>query len=401
MVDFTLTEEQRELQKVGRRFARQEIAPLVEQVSKRGLDAVERSVRQMYARGVELGFTRLLIPESAGGGGMRCIDNAILLEELACGDIAIAADYFSLNACMPLVILRGGSEQQQAYWFDKLTRGAPVIMAGAQSESNVSGGDLFSPDPAHGMKTSAVRDGDGWLINGAKSAFVTNAGAADYYLIMARTTPGKPQMESVSMFLVDADSPGFSVGPRTDLIGWHTTHHSELRLDNVRVPAERLLGREGFALPTFAQVPEMGISLAACFVGLARRAYEYALAYAQERVSWGRPIIEHQSVALKLAEMAIDVETARLLTWDAAAAVDSDPMAAGTIKGPAAKSHAVDVAIRTSQRAIEILGAYGVAREYPTGAFLNDAMVGYACDFTREVLRLGMVPFLVQRDGGA
>tara|TARA_R110002110_G_scaffold205066_1_gene416729 strand:- start:130269 stop:131474 length:1206 start_codon:yes stop_codon:yes gene_type:complete len=397
MVDFTLSEEQRELQKTGRRFAAQEIAPLAARVGSEGLDACEDDIRSMFARGVELGFTSLLIPESVGGGGMRCIDNAILLEELAVGDIAIAADLFSLNACMPLVMQRGGTPQQQAYWMEKLTSGEPIIMSGAQSEPNVSGGDLFSPDPSHGMRTSAKLDGDEWVINGNKSAFVTNAGAADYYMIMARTEPNKVQMESVSMFLIDANTPGFSVSPRTELIGWQTTHHAELLLDNVRVPKERLLGREGGALPTFAQIPEMGICLAACFVGLARRAYEYALAYAQERVSWGRPIIEHQSVALKLAEMSIDVETARLLVWDAAAAIDTDPMAAGTIKGPGAKSHAVDVAIRTSQRAMEILGAYGVAKEYPTGGFLNDAMVGYACDFTREVLRLGMVPFLVQR----
>ncbi len=396
-MDFALSDEQRELQSVGRRFAAAEIAPLAEDVAKHGLQAADERIRAMYARGVELGFTRLMIPQAHGGLGMRCADAVVLFEELACADIAITADYFSLNACMPLVLLRGGTEAQQQHWMRLLTQGDAVIMSGAQSEPNVSGGDLFSPDPAHGMKTSAVQEGDDWVISGNKSAFVTNAGAADYYLIMARTTPGKAQMESVSMFLLDADSPGFTVAPRTELIGWHSTHHSELLLDEVRVPGDRLLGQAGMALPTFAQVPEMGICLAACFVGLARRAYEYALAYAHERVSWGKPIIEHQAVALKLAQMYIDVQSARLLTRDAASTLESNPMVAGTLKGPAAKTHAVDVAISVSQRAVEILGAYGVAKEYPTGGFLNDAMVGYACDFTREVLQLGMVPFLAQQ----
>ena len=198
------------------------------------------------------------------------------------------------------------------------------------------------------------------------------------------------------MFLVDADTPGFSTGARTELHGWHTTHHAELILDGVEVPAERLLGSPGNALPTFSQVPEMPIGLAACFVGLARRCYDYALRYTQERVSWGRPIIEHQAVGLKLADMAVELETARLLVWRAAAAVDSDPMAAATVLGPAAKSHAVDVAINVSRRAVELLGGYGVAREYPVGGWHADALVGYACDFTRDMLRLGMVPFLAQ-----
>ena len=182
------------------------------------------------------------------------------------------------------------------------------------------------------------------------------------------------------------------------MIGWRTSRHSEIFLDDVRVPASRLLGAEGMGVPIMSQLPQMPICLAACFVGLARAAYEYALAYAKDRKSGGQPIIQHQAVALKLADMYTELQTARLLVWDAAAAVDTDPMAAGTLRGPAAKTHAVDVAIRNAQRAVEILGGYGITTEYPVGRYLNDAWIGYACDFTRELLRLGMVGFLPEED---
>ena len=138
--------------------------------------------------------------------------------------------------------------------------------------------------------------------------------------------------------------------------------------------------------------------LAACFVGLARASYEYVKDYVQQRKSWGKPLIEHQAVALKLSDMYVDLQAARLLVWEAALAVDTNPMLAATLKGPAAKTNAVDVAIRNSQRAVEMLGGYGITTEYPVGRYLNDAWIGYACDFTRDLLRLGMKQFLLEAD---
>jgi alkylation response protein AidB-like acyl-CoA dehydrogenase len=145
-------------------------------------------------------------------------------------------------------------------------------------------------------------------------------------------------------------------------------------------------------------VPQMPIGLAAEYVGLARTAYEYALDYAKKRVSMGVPIIQHQSVALKLAEMYANWHGARLAVWDAALDCDADPMRAATLKAPMAKTQAVDASIRNAEYAVQILGAYGVTDEYPTARLLNDAWIGYSCDFTRELLRLGMVPFLPTTD---
>jgi len=153
------------------------------------------------------------------------------------------------------------------------------------------------------MKTLAQRDGDTYVINGNKSALITNAGIADAYFIMARTDLDKPMRESMSMFYIPADTLGLKFGKKTEMIGWKPSHHAELYLDNVRVPASNLIGQEGQAAALLMLLPEVAIGLAASYVGLARAAYEYALNYAKQRVSWGRPIIEHQAVALKLANI--------------------------------------------------------------------------------------------------
>ena len=141
-------------------------------------------------------------------------------------------------------------------------------------------------------------------------------------------------------------------------------------------------------------LPQMPIGLAAAYVGLARAAYEYALDYARQRISMGVPIIQHQSVALKLADMYADYHAARLALWDAALACDTNPMLAAALKAPLSKTMAVDASINNAERALQILGAYGITEDYPTARWLNDAWIGYSCDFTREMLRLGMVPFL-------
>jgi alkylation response protein AidB-like acyl-CoA dehydrogenase len=397
MIDFSLSEEQEMLQRTARDFAQKEIRPYIVALRANRVEGDRwQAFLPIYKKGVELGFTKLFVPEEAGGLGGSCLDAAILLEELGAADVGIAADYFSLTMNMPLLMMRGGRPEQLSGFLNAFVASDSMVLAGAQSEPNVAGSELMcaGPNPAFGPKMSAVKDGDVYLLNGQKSAFITNAGVADKYFIIARTDPGKPVMEGLSIFLVEADTPGLTIGKETELIGWKATHHAELYFDNARVPATNLIGPEGSAAMTFASVPEMGICLAACFVGLARAAYEYALAYAKERQSLGQPLIAHQAVALKLADMAVDLHTARLTVWNAASACASNPQQAATFYSPAAKTVAVDVAIRNAEATMKILGGYATSREYEAGHFLNDAWVGYACDFTRDILRLGMVHFL-------
>lgn len=390
MIAFELSEEQTLLQSTARAFAATAIRPVVEQV-RAGAEPWPL-VRPVIERGVELGFTRMFVPEAHGGLGLSCVDAAIVLEELGAGDVGMASDYFSLTACMPLMMLRGGAPEQAAPFLKAFVAAPAMILAGAQSEPNVAGSELMSagPEPAFGPKLSARRDGDGWLLSGQKSAFVTNAGVSDHYFIIARTDPAKPVMEGLSIFHVPADTAGLTVGKKTKLIGWPLSHHAELSFDGVRLPGSALVGGEGGAAMIFASIPEMPVCLAACFLGLARAAYDYALAYANERKSCGVPIRQHQAVALKLAEMATGLHAARLVVWDAARACETDTMRAAMFAAPAAKARAVDSAIRNAELCVQVLGGYGVTQEYEAGRFLNDAWIGWSCDFTRDILHLGI-----------
>lgn len=397
MIAFTPTPEQTMLQRTARDFAAAHIAPLATRARKEGAPVDSWPwVEPMYAAGVALGLTKVFVPEAMGGLGGSCLDAVILLEELGAADVGVASDYFAANMTMPLMMLRGGTPEQAQTFLGQFTSHPAMVLAGAQSEPNVGGSELMmgGPDPAHGPKLRAHRDGDDYVLTGNKSAFITNALAASHYFIIARTDAAKPVMEGLTIFHIPAGTPGLSLGPRTDLIGWPLSAHAEVRIDGVRLPASARIGQEGGAGMIFASVPEMPVCLAACFIGLARAAYDYALAYARQRRSGGVPLIEHQAVALKLAQMASDLHAARLCVWDAAAACETDPFAAGTFKAPLAKARAVDVAIANASRCVEILGAYGVSREYEAGRYLADAWVGYACDFTRDILHLGVARFL-------
>lgn len=396
MIGFSLTEEQELLQRTARDFSAKEVAPLSRRLYETGPSAdTWKDVQPVYARGVEAGLTRILVPEEHGGIGGTAVDACIVLEELGAADVGIAADLFALNTTMPLIPLRAGSDAQRARFLERFVS-TPMVIAGAQSEPNTGGSELMTagPDPKKGPKLPARRDGDHYVLSGEKSAFITNAGIADVFFILARTDPDKPVLEGLSIFEIDAKTEGLSVSTKTELIGWHGSEHASVSFDGVRVPEDRRYGPEGSAAMTFASIPEMPVALAACFVGLARAAFEAALGYARERKVGGQPIIEYQAVAMKLADMEVATRQARLMVWEAADACARNPFAAGTLSAPAAKTSAVDAAIHNAQKAVEIFGGYGVTKEYGMGRFLNDAWIGYACDFTRDVQRIAMVPFL-------
>lgn len=393
MIDFTLTEEQELIQKTAREFAEREIRPIVDRI--RRLDGETDTwalCRPVFEKAAELGFTTFYIPEHYGGSGRGPIDGALFIEEIAAVDAGFA---LSLGAIMgyPMFILAAGSEEQKERWLRTLCDGRLHVLAGAQSEPDVAGSELFcsDPDPKLGMRTFARREGGEYVINGRKSAFITNAGIADHYFIVCRTSLDAPPAQSMSLFYLPADTPGLSTGSRTRLLGMRTQHHAEIYLDDVRVPVSHRIGAEGEALAILSAV--LGQGLGAPFVGLARAAYRLALDYARERRSWGKPLVEHQAIALMLADMEIEIQAARLLAWDAAAAAERfDP--AMRLKGMAAKVYAVDTAIRSAQNAVKILGAYGVTREYEAARYLCDAMTGYALDFTGDLLRLRIAELL-------
>lgn len=396
MIGFTPTAEQEQLVRTARGFADRHVRPLVARVKRDGPPADPWPlVQPVFAEGAALGLTRLFLAHDLGGMGGTCLDAVLMLEELGAADVGLASDYFALTACMPLMAARAGGPSADAF-LRRFAEAPAMVLAGAQSEPDVAGSELMAagPDPAFGPKLAAVETPEGWRLTGRKSAFITNAGAADAYLIIARTDPAQPVFSGLSIFLVPAGTPGLAVGRKTRLIGWPLTTHAELVLDDVCLPADALIGRRGGAAMTFASVPEMPVCLAACFVGLARAAFDHAKSYAADRRSTGQPIARHQAVALKLAEMAINVETARLHVWQAAAACGTDPMRAAMLLAPMAKATAVDMAIRNAELAVQVLGGYGVTTEYDAGRYLADAWIGWSCDFTRDILHLGIAEAL-------
>ena len=403
MVDFNLTDEQKMLQETARDFALNEIKPAVEKIEQ--MDRTKEKpwdyVKDVVKKGTELGFTKLLIPEEYGGIGRTCMDNMLLLEEFGAVDLCIAASYFGVTITSPVIILFGANEKQKKEWLSEICDSDYFILASAGNEPDVAGADTLvpSPDPKMGFKTLAKKDGDDYVINGSKVAFCTNAGIAQGYYVMARTDLSRPAMETSCIFFVPEGTPGLSFGKKTEMLGWKTGHHAEVFLDDCRVGADRMIGAEGMSGQLFIMkaLPYFGTCLAACYTGLARAAYEYALKYAQERVSWGKPIVYHQAVGLKLADMLVDIQAARLMAWDAACAVDSGSHLAN-MKSIAAKTFAVDVAIKTTENALKILGGYGVASEYATTKYLQDAWMGWSCDGTPDLLRLQMLNFVVPPD---
>ncbi len=396
MIGLSPSDEQRELQAVARDFAGRELAPLA-----RAMDAgdhgpeIVSTYRQMYAKAAGIGLHALLISPEYGGSGGTCLDNVLVQEELGAVDVGLGSS-INLCTCMPAMIAAGAAEEQAAAWLTELAAADDYVLSGALNEPDVAGSELFCPlpDPSLGVRTRAQREGDEYVITGSKVAFVSNAAVARAFMVFARTDRERGPLEGTSVFYVPADTPGIAVGPPTALLGMRSSWHAEVLFDGVRVSAERRIGPEGGGLGLMgAAAAPMALGLAAGFVGVARAARDTALAYARERRSWGRPLVEHQAVGLHLADSEIDVRAARLLVWEAALAVDAgNPLAATLV--PAAKAFAVDAAIRVAERAVKVLGGYGVAGEYPAEKLLRDAWTGWSCDFTGDMLRLQLAQSL-------
>ncbi|NVI89901.1 acyl-CoA dehydrogenase family protein [Actinomadura sp. BRA 177] len=388
-----LTPEREALREAVAEFARRRLAPALPVGDSELPLAANRDLLKTAA---ELGLPGLLIPAEYGGGAGTQLDNATVAEELGAVDAGFAAG-LNLTMTVPGLILAVGTPDQQERWLPGIAAGETVL-AGAMNEPSVAGSELFNPEPDldSGYRSRAVRDGDDYVINGAKAQWVTNAGAADAYIVFARTATDRPGVQSTSAFWVPAGTPGLSCGPRSRLLGLRTGFHAEVFLDDVRVPATSRIGPEGQALRLLmSTTPGMAVGLAATFVGVARAAEDLARAHAAQRRSWGRPLHDHQAVALDLAEMAVSVRTARLLVHEAATALDegADPSELAILV-PAAKTRAVDAAIDCAQRAVRLHGATGVTTGAGPEKLLRDAWTGYSCDFTREMLHLGIASAL-------
>ncbi|MFE2289082.1 acyl-CoA dehydrogenase family protein [Streptomyces sp. NPDC059443] len=324
------------------------------------------------------------VPESYGGAGADALATVIVIEEVArvCASSSLIP---AVNKLGSLPVILSGSEELKAKYLGPLAKG-DAMFSYALSEPD-AGSD------AAGMKTRAVRDGDFWVLNGVKR-WITNAGVSEYYTVMAVTDPEK-RSKGISAFVVEKSDEGVSFGAPEKKLGIKGSPTREVYLDNVRIPADRMIGAEGTGFATAMKtLDHTRITIAAQALGIAQGALDYAKGYVQERKQFGKPIGDFQGVQFMLADMAMKIEAARQLTY--AAAAKSERVSAGgamedlTFFGAAAKCFASDVAMEVTTDAVQLLGGYGYTRDYPVERMMRDAKITQIYEGTNQVQRIVM-----------
>ena len=367
-----LTEEQASLQKVIRDFAQQEIAPKAAYY-----DEAEEFPWENLHKMAELGLLGMPVAEEFGGAGTDTVSYIAAIEEIskACASTGAIMAFHTSTGIMPIYMF-GTEEQKQKYVPDLAT--GKKIGAFALTEAG-AGSDAAQ------VATTAVLDGDEWVLNGSK-CFITNGGEAEVYTILASTDKTKGT-KGITAFIVEKDTPGFTFGKKEHKLGIRASATRELIFQDCRIPKENMLGKEGEGFKMAMQVisgARIGISAQA--VGIAQAAYEAALEYSKVRVQFGKPIAKQQSIAFMLADMAIQIEAARQLVYHAAQMKDAgqpfDKEAA------MAKTFSSDIAVQVALDAIQILGGYGYTREYPVERLLRDAKITQIYEGTNQIQRV-------------
>jgi len=374
-VDFTLTEEQKELQKLARRFAKEQIAPVAALY-----DAKEEVPWGIVEKLHEVGLLNAIIPEEYGGLGLGMLEEVIIGKELAWGCMGIYTIPMASDLGITPILLAGSHEQKQRF-FKKLTE-KPALAAFALSEPG-NGSD------AAALRTRAVRDGNHYVLNGTKT-WITNGGEAETVVVFATVAP-ELRHKGVVALVVEKGTPGFRANKLHGKMGQRASGTYELVFEDCRVPAENLLGKEGDGFKIAMQtLDKTRIPVAAGSVGVARRALEEATKYAKAREAFGRPIAEFQAIQFKLAEMLMGLETARAYTYYAAWLVDThlDTHQPHSHAAAIAKAYASEMAFEAANQAIQIHGGFGYMHEYPVEKLLRDVKLNQIYEGTNEIQRL-------------
>lgn len=373
-MNFDLTEEQRLWQKTVHDFVAKEVQPKAREVDVTGEFNWE-ATRRMGP----LGLLGLNIPEEYGGAGVDAVSAAIALEELGwgCGSTALAIAAHNGLGTTPVVMF--GSEELKQKWLPRVANGKNKLAALALTEPG-AGSDLQG-----GVTTKAVKNGNEWVINGAKM-WCTNASIAEYIITLVRTDPSGGS-RSLSMILVPTDSPGLTIGPAEKKMGLHGSPTHAVTYENVRVPFGNLIGEEGRGLhQTLATLDGGRIGIGAISVGLAQAAFEHAVNYARERVAFGKPIAEQQAIQWMLAEAATEIEIARTMVHKAAWLKEQGRNY--NKEAAMGKMFATEMAERVCRNAIQIHGGYGYSSEYPVERIYRDARLMTIGEGTSEIQRL-------------
>lgn len=371
---WPLTEEQTDLVQLARDFARREIRP-------RGREVDEADIVtpvDIFAKAAAAGLTDFMIPQEYGGGGFTDVFTQCLVQEELCwGDPGIG-NLVCSNGFFADPVLLAGTTEQKKQWLAPLTGPDAPMTALATTEPG-AGSDAAS------IVTTATKVEGGYHLNGQKS-WISNAGTAQFYVIFA-TTDRSQRAGGVSAFLVTKDSAGLSFGEPMRKMGQRAIVCREVFLDDVFVPAADLLGEQGRGFYGLMGTFDVSrVVLGAAAVGAARAAYEYALDYARTRIQFGKPIIEHQAVAFRLADMATRIESARLLVHHAARAIDADDSATGL--AAMAKLTASETAAFVTHAAVQTLGGWGYSREYPVEQWMRDVTLEEIEEGTSDIMRL-------------
>jgi acyl-CoA dehydrogenase len=372
-VSFALTEEQTELRRLARAFAEREIRP-----HEAECDADMRHPAELIAQAHELGLMNLHVPEEYGGLGLSTFEGILVGEELYWGCSGIGTS-ITANGLGAGPVIAFGSPEQKARWLPPLIE-SPILCSFGLSEPG-AGSDVAA------LRTSAVRDGDEYVLNGSKT-FITNAGYAEWTVVFAKTDPAKGH-RGMSAFVVPMDSPGVTIEQHLEKMGQRATDTSAFALHDVRVPAENLLGGEGdgfkIAMATL-DFTRPGTAIGA--VGVAQAAYEHAREYAKERVTFELPIAMHQAVGFMVADMATEIQAARLLCWQAAWLLDQGFGRDATLASSFAKRFAADTAMKVTTDAVQVFGGYGYIKEYPVEKLMRDAKLFQIYEGTSQIQRL-------------
>ncbi len=380
-MDFRPTDEQTLLRRTVREFAETEIRPHV-----REWDQTQHFPAELMPKLAALGLLGIQFPEEYGGAAMSAIDYCICIEELARVDPGVALSVAAHNGLCSAHIFLFGSEAQKQTYLTPLVRGE-TIGAWGLTEST-SGSD------AAGMRTTAAKAGDCWVLNGAKT-FTTHGRVGNTMVVMAVTNRAGGS-KGVSAFIVEHGTPGMTPGKKEDKLGMRASDTSEVLFENCRVPSTQLLGEEGRGFIDTMQVLDAGrIGIAALAVGLAQGAYEASVSYARERRAFGKTIGSFQAIQWKLADAATKIEAARLLTYRAAYLKERRPRT--TLESSMAKLYASEIAVRVAEDAVQIHGGYGFVKDYPVEKYFRDVKLTTIGEGTSEIQRLVIARQLLSR----
>ena len=371
-MDFTYNENQTMIADMIRSFGEQHISPFVK----------EWDEHQTFPVGVfkklgELGLMGVLVPQEYGGSGFTYKEYVTAIEELTKLDPSIGLSMAAHNSLCTGHILQFGSEEQKQKYLPKLAT-AEWVGAWGLTEHN-TGSD------AGGMHTTAVKEGDEWVLNGAKN-FITHAISGDVAVVIVRTGE-KGDSHGMSAFIIEKGTVGFSSGKKEDKLGMRASETAELVFDNCRIPDAQLLGKVGEGFIQAMKVLDGGrISIAALSLGIAKGAYEASLKYAKERIQFGKPIAEHQAIAFKLADMATTIDAAELLTYQTVSKKIIGENV--TLEGSMAKYYSSEIAVKIANDAVQIHGGYGFTKDFPVERFYRDAKLCTIGEGTSEIQKI-------------